>query len=376
LSAFGGEIQCVNRYDIKSQITVPPNVTIKGKGRNTSALLHKFNGDMVILGEGAAIEDIELVGSSGVHTGKAIRCNGTAGKQALRAFKASLFTDNCLYFDVGAGSQFVAEDCVLSRFDGASGSNNYAVAIQDTGSVFASAVPRHFDKIQTDGKCSFDFGSCNGVFINNSFLSDLRYSAYSRDVMIGQIRLANQPALTVRGSNHSISGSNIAPQITIASGSDNIAIGCNSYNNLPIIDQSGNGRNDINHWSVVYTPTLTSGGATPVLGNGSISGVFSRSNNTVRVVVELTVGSTTTLGTGDIRVSLPSAAPNYSALVQECGRALINIGGVFYSAVVQLPSSEQFVQIIRDTSGPITFNSPAVFAAGSTIRLVFEYTVG
>lgn len=60
-------------------------------------------------------------------------------------------------------------------------------------------------------------------------------------------------------------------------------------------------------WST-YTPAWTSSGVAPVLNNGTIAGRYARVGKLVWCTGILTVGSTTTFGTGVWSVSLPVTA--------------------------------------------------------------------
>lgn len=57
-----------------------------------------------------------------------------------------------------------------------------------------------------------------------------------------------------------------------------------------------------------YTPTWSSGGVAPSIGNGTISGKYKQVGKKVHCHVEVTFGSTTTFGTGSYTFSLPVTA--------------------------------------------------------------------
>jgi hypothetical protein len=57
-----------------------------------------------------------------------------------------------------------------------------------------------------------------------------------------------------------------------------------------------------------YTPTWTAATTNPSLGNGALVGRYIQIGKTVNVFVQLTIGSTTTLGTGGWIFSVPFAA--------------------------------------------------------------------
>lgn len=345
-------------------ITLPSNTRIIGQTRWSTKILHGFNGDMFILGDGAGLENLYLEGQGATYTGRAMVYNGTDGRQCVSGVKAINFNGNVQEFAVAAGSQSTTFDCSVSQYSAATGSGKYAVVISPTQQL--AAVPRKFIAIETNGTPAFDFGGCNDTFITASFVSDLKYTADSRGVQINSTRIANQTALTVNGHNNTITGCDINPQITVASGADNIAIGLNSYNSLPIIDNSGSARNLLESWSQTYTPTLTSGGTAPAIGNGSIFGTYVRSGATTTITGELVLGTTTTLGTGGLSISLPMTKQTADVFVG--GTVYMNRGGTIYTGTLQIAGSAATASFLRDTTGSITFNSPAVFASGDTFR--------
>jgi hypothetical protein len=63
-----------------------------------------------------------------------------------------------------------------------------------------------------------------------------------------------------------------------------------------------------------YTPTWSSTGSAPSLGNGSIVGKWWRQGQTVRFSILLTAGSTTSFGTGEWTFTLPLAAESSQSL--------------------------------------------------------------
>jgi len=358
-------------YKIGSAITVPANTSLVGAGRGTSKLLHAFNGDMMTLGNYANLSGLWLDGQGGTYTGQGVVINNGNGRQNITSCRITDFAAVCLYFQSQGGAQCSVFDLIASQTNGATGTGNFAIVIQDTGSVESGAYPRKFSHIETNGFCSFSFGSSNNTYVANSFLADLFYSLNSRATLISNCRLANQLALTIQGNNHTIISSAITPQITIQTNSDNIALQGNSYNNLPIIDNANNTRNLLDAWRQAYTPAITSGGTAPSLGNGTITGSFSRSGSTTSIVGELTIGSTTSLGTGILSISLPAAMKNDINFAG--GTVYMNIGGSVYEGFLQIPVGSSVANLLRDTSGSVTATSPGTFGTGDFIRWSATY---
>jgi hypothetical protein len=376
-NALNSGAKCVNAptpsnaYLITSKLTVPTDVCLSGDNWRTTKIKLGANVDMFELNDGASIENVWLDGNGASFTGRGIVISGTNGRQTLRNVRIRDTQNACIDFaGPAAGSQFSGINLDLYRYNSGTGTGRYAVNISSTQQL--SATPRKFVAVETNGGCSFDFGGCNSTYITASFLADLNYTVDSRAVLITGSRVSNQTSLTIRGNNNTITGCDINPALTVASGSDNIALQGNSYNNLPIIDNSGNSRNLIDFWYQTYTPSLTSGGTAPTLGNGTITGNYTRHGAGVTIQGELTIGSTTSLGTGGLSISLPFTYRNGGIFTG--GAVVMNRGGTIYEGFLQIAGAgSTSAQLVRDTTGSITFNSPGVFASGDTIRWSASY---
>jgi hypothetical protein len=366
-------------YVIDATVTLPNNTTLYGQGKFSTKIFKKGNLDMFSIGDGAGFKDLWLDGQGATNTGgRGLligSINTSDGHQNLENCRVINFPADCIAFtNVNAGSQFAAINCEFNQYNAATGSGKYAVTIVDAAQL--GAVPRKFIGCEFQGSPSFNFGGCNDLFISGSFLGDLNYTLNSRGVQISNSRVSNQTALSIYGHNHTIVGSDVNPQITLTPGVDNCHIGPNSLNTTPVIDNSNNGRNQIYEWSIAYTPTLSSGGTAPVLGNGTINGRWTRQGSTVFVTIEFTMGSTTTLGSGGLQFSLPNQSPNNLDISQVSGCVTTLHAGVLNTGVCVVPSSTQLVQLVRDTSGSITFNSPQTYSSGDIFRASFSYIVG
>lgn len=359
-------------YLITATINVADGRTIQGESRHSALLLHGFNGDMFTLGTNVKLADFAVNGQGATFTGRGMTVAGTRAAQMLTHLKVTDFEGPCLYFETAAGSRSMVSGCEMWRVNASTGSGRFAVVIDPAQQLLA--VPRKFIGLETGGQCAIDFGGSNNTEVIGSILGDLGFDAgEARGVNILGCRLLNDLYLTVDGHGITITGCDVLPQITIAPGADGIVIGPNAYNNLPVIDLSGNSRNQVTHHMVAYNPELSSGGAAPTLGNGTLTGKFSRSGGQVRAVLNLFVGSTTNLGSGELRISLPTKRGDTT--VETVGRARIQIGAVQYFADGDIPGAVDYVRLFRDGSGSVTATSPGTFAAGDLIRFGFTYNV-
>jgi len=115
-----------------------------------------------------------------------------------------------------------------------------------------------------------------------------------------------------------------------------------------------------------YTPTWSSNGNEPSLGNGTISGKYSRSGNRVDVKISLKIGSETSFGTGDYSFSLPIAASTTS---QGVTRAVSSSRASFGAAHVQDSNVQPFT-----TAGlQYTASVPHAWASGDMLEITVSY---
>jgi hypothetical protein len=361
-------------YRFDATVTVPANKKLFGSNRQSTTLLHNFNGNMFILSDGATLEGMTIDGNGATYTGQGVTCTGTNGKQLIQDCSIIDFAAACIYFESLAGSQSTVNNVLAYQTNGTSGSNNFAIVIQDTGSPVAQAVPRKFSQIESNGFCSFFFGSTNNVYITSSFLGDLLYTINSTAVFISNCRIANQAALTINGTTHIINGSDIAPQITLGTtvggaAANTLTLTGNVYNNPPVVDNFGTA-NIIEQQLSSYTCTLSAGGSPASLGNGTLAASFARTGSATYVSIALTLGSTTSLGTGQISFSLPYQVRG----ANHVGTVRMVAGGVNFTGVCTASFGNNTVALVRDTSGAVTFNSPGVFTTGDVIQISIVYT--
>ncbi|MGZ4587710.1 MAG: hypothetical protein ACXVX9_07890, partial [Mycobacteriaceae bacterium] len=351
--------------------TLPSNTVIRGSGKFATTILKAFNGDMFTPGQGVTMSDFTINGQGATYTGRIASITGTLGAQTfdrLKLFNADL---ECIWFGYQAGSGFVSNNCDIWRYNAASGSGRYAIVVEDVQQL--SAVPRSFNQLASGGQATFDFGGADDFFISQSFLNDLHYSGNSSGVHVTASRLGSPVATqSIRGSNNTIVACDVYAALQIESGYGGMCLGPNAYQNAPV-DLSGLATNKIIHDSYAYTPVLTTSGTAPSLGNATITGVYSRSGTVIIAEVDFTVGSTTTLGTGDLRFSLPYARSSGQTSIT--GQAIIFPAGgsTQYTAAVQIVGAVGYVRLIRDTTGAVSGTSPATLATGSNIRIGITY---
>ena len=123
-----------------------------------------------------------------------------------------------------------------------------------------------------------------------------------------------------------------------------------------------------------YTPTWLSSGTAPALGNGTISGAYRQSGKLGQLHILLTIGSTSTFGTGIYRFSLP---PSWSFTADRChgvnlitdATGNVHIGGTY----VPIPTALSCrIHGLAIASSIPSATVPMTWATGDKWYLKFE----
>lgn len=123
-----------------------------------------------------------------------------------------------------------------------------------------------------------------------------------------------------------------------------------------------------------YSPAWTSTGTAPALGNGTLTGSYKQVGDTVHVRAVLTLGSTSTVGTGAYRLSLPVGGvvgSLLSALFKDSSAS------ARYSGTVELASTGATGDNMRinvdSSTGVVGATIPVVPANGDSLTISGTY---
>ncbi|MFJ9315765.1 hypothetical protein ACIRN4_16365 [Pimelobacter simplex] len=123
-----------------------------------------------------------------------------------------------------------------------------------------------------------------------------------------------------------------------------------------------------------YTPTWTASTTSPVLNNGTISGRYVLAGKWLMFRINITMGSTTTFGSGAYAVSLPPGLAIHATGLQLVHAEAV-IGSATYTCRGRISSGTASVLLytLPATAGTfdraVTQASPATFASGSSITV-------
>lgn len=123
-----------------------------------------------------------------------------------------------------------------------------------------------------------------------------------------------------------------------------------------------------------YTPTWSSSGTQPALGNGTIIGGYTTKGKLAFVRATLIMGSTTTYGTGTWRMSLPGAITSV-ANYQSGALLLLDNGTAEKAGIVYTHTDLDKVSLVSATAA-VTATSPHTWTNGDyfSFSLTLEIT--
>jgi hypothetical protein len=121
-----------------------------------------------------------------------------------------------------------------------------------------------------------------------------------------------------------------------------------------------------------YTPTWTATTTNPTIGNGTLTGAYAKFGRSVDVRIRITVGSTTTVGSGVYFVGLPVAA---SANVQTMTAVFYDASAGFWYSYIAYIDAGASIQLIRGdgTTAQWAHDAPVTPATGDALIVTGTY---
>lgn len=126
--------------------------------------------------------------------------------------------------------------------------------------------------------------------------------------------------------------------------------------------------NSAGTWTA-YTPSWTSSGTAPALGNGTAAGAYVQLGDTIHFYATVTMGSTSTYGTGAYFLSMPFVA--VSGPTQTLAANFQGATGYIGAAVLYSGAGSAYLYVSGGTNvGP---TAPFTFANGHSISMSGTY---
>jgi hypothetical protein len=161
--------------------------------------------------------------------------------------------------------------------------------------------------------------------------------------------------------------------LTISGGCGRSTMNLAALEGLGAIISGEGGLNSISRFGAVYTPSWTATTTNPSIGNGTIHGHYTREGRTVTATVTITMGSSTTYGTGTWKVSLPftRAAVNPRATG---ALFMFDSGTIFRSGVALVDGGADFAQFVTDSAvNFLSATEPFTWAVNDSFSFTISY---
>lgn len=354
----------------KSALTFPNYLGLVGQGRGHTVIQRGAAvGDFVTsVGAGVTLESLTIDTNQATYgAGRGLLVPAGNHGQYFKNMESVNSQTSCLEFAANGGSGFTAVGCyfVTSGTPGSVG----AVYVNGTD---PDAVPRFFFGCSGVGSTLFNFGGANDFYAIGGFSNGLIFGSASSKVFINSMRLqAGAANITISGTSHKITGTIFAGTVTLDNTTASVVFESNEVPSGAITDNGAGNLVSIPNQS--YTPTWTGTTTNPTLGNGTLTGEWSRRGNRISVDITLTIGSTTTLGSGTWEFTVPVAPYAFSSY--KVGPAwLYASSGVFTAGVAQLNPALSAAYLWAN--GQSAQSGPSVggpWGAGAQIQFHIEY---
>jgi hypothetical protein len=128
-----------------------------------------------------------------------------------------------------------------------------------------------------------------------------------------------------------------------------------------------------------YTPAWTASTTNPTLGNGSLTGQYMLVGKTCHVQLGLSIGSTTTIGSGTYQFSVPFTAAAGGTTVQYIGMARLAVGTVRWLGQMVLGAGAAVANVsfptntTTTTASNMTAAAPVTPASGNVLTMSLTY---
>lgn len=348
-------------YKQTAKLTVPGGCTVFGAGPLQSSIKKFFNGDQFDWGDLTSFRDMTWDGNGGSFTGS----NATISSGSSQNMYHCTFTDaasNPIKWtaaNVGVLFSFVSSQI-------SSHTLTNAACIFNSGDTSTNTKGELLN-IDCNGGVLFDTstGAVGGLKAIGCTTTGLIFNQNNVNVEVIGCRLATND-VHIKGTNVSVLGCANAGNLFLDLGAVGCTVGPNMFAaGKGTIDNSGQ-VNVLYTEPVSFPPVWGSSGTQPAIGNGTNNGVLTRNGSLMTHQFTITMGSTTTFGTGTYTFSNPYG--NANTVVMD-GKATIfdfSANQYFEASALILPGSAT-IQIVYSNLGAISATVPMTFAVSDQI---------
>ncbi|MFO6228229.1 hypothetical protein, partial [Pseudomonas aeruginosa] len=368
----GGEVFFdVPDFIITRKLVQLSNQKWYGRGGQRGTTIRKgADIDMIDVASLGTIIDINLEGDGQNFSGKGFRI--PAGfSQTIERCRAVNMGGEPMYFEPNAGG-----GANIYTFEGYPTDTSLYAGIAIAGDT--APHPRFFRGIWLSGaNFALGPGAGNGSSMTGFYIRELRFDPTSTLFHLSNGRCATLgETTTLRGFDHTLDGVAFAGPVALENAQGiNIGSSCTVPS---LIENPNNSRyNSVHVQRRTYTPVWTQATAAPSIGNGTITGNYTRAGHECFVNIQFVSGSTTTYGDGSsaYRFSLPF--PGHIEYTQSGFPVRVSdvSSGVDFTVWGQIGAGLNYITLFGGGGQQVRNGFPMAWAAGDIIWMRFAYDV-
>lgn len=365
-----------------NDLTWPANTRFTGDGV-TSIIKKRANGDIGTLGAMSTVDNLYFDLNGTNFTGRGfVVSTGAVDFVSWREWHNCQFIDSYSYAveftqDM-AGYQSYMNNCRFTM--SSAGATPYATPAIKLPTADETNGNRHFHNCNSGGYILIDFAGGENTNLTNCLMAPPLFSSSTQKAVIVGGRIVNRSdssAWTITGSEIIIVGNSCAQLlVTLDASLDEAFIDANSWAATTFTDNATGDANDNKIYlpSVVSTtPTWTGSSSNPAIGDGQLFGSHTRRGEDCRARITLSIGSTTTLGSGYFKFTLPYAPAD---VVTGTAILIDASTGTPYTLGVLCPTGgTNELRLVVGGTGYMSGTSPVTLASGDVLYLDLDYRI-
>lgn len=373
---------------ITSALTVPAYGTVIGSGRN-SCLKKGFNGDLLSLEKHARVSSFRIDANKASYTGRGVVISSGGGGATTanqgQQFMFDVIIDNCAGYPVEYTGATYGWQSVLLRCQFSDYNSDAAVKWPDEAGTgenrkligcYASDALINVGGADNGMIKACVSGIANGANGGMIWPAGTTYRA-KKLIVVGNRFAIGGGTMTIRGIDSVFTDNIVAGSITLASNAASDGCATLTYaNNLitgTFLDSSATTNYVYIDVPISFTPTWSSTGTAPALGDADVRCEYTRRGMYIRAKYFIKFGSTSTYGTGTYKFSIPVNRYT-STTTMFVGVALLKDRAGVVQTLFQ--SSDDSVRPFDGSGNAMTPTAPVTWASGDVLCMDIEYRIG
>ena len=348
-------------------IIVPDWVCLIGAANRGTVFKKTSASTLLTLGDFVVMENIRIDQNS--YANPAVYMPAASQFQRMTNCETANSPGPSIGFDVAGGSGFSAVSCDFTT----SASIMAGAAVEVTSGSYTPgglAYPHHFLACHGAGSTLIDMAGMNNLDLVACRSEGLMCSSGAGNLHVVGCRVGST------GSTLVWEGIDSGQFIGNSIGQDIELSNCDAiwwFSECPAQEVVETGTSAGNHLylsNLDWAPTWTAASSNPAIGNGTIAASYSREGRKITASIQITMGSTTTYGTGRWRISKPLTTDTRVCI----GSAFITDAdtGIRYHAMVLNEATTYWTLFISGGTTSVDATTPITWAAGDTLWMTVD----